>query len=88
MTEEEIPQEPIAEVEEEEIPEETSTREKIAPRGGQPYREKNKVPMTHGYWKTCQDCGGTGKDPRDPFGLPCTMCLGKKQYFVIPAVEA
>lgn len=67
--------------EEEEIPED---KEETA-KGKDTYVEKGKVPIDHGYWKTCESCGGTGKDPDDPFGFPCTVCLGQKQYFIIPA---
>lgn len=69
----------------EEYPQADYDADEASARGGESYKEKSKVPIDHGYWKTCEECSGTGKDPRDIFGNKCPLCLGQKQYFLIPA---
>jgi DnaJ-class molecular chaperone len=83
LTDEEIPRE------EDDIGEDESEPSGQTAAGKGTYIEKGKVPITHGYWQTCESCGGSGKDPNDSFGGTCTLCLGQKQYFIIPRpVEA
>jgi DnaJ-class molecular chaperone len=47
----------------------------------------------HGYYKTCETCGGTGKVDRYPYyatmmppiaEVPCEDCKGRGRIFVVP----